>query len=63
MKTSELREKSPSELQEEVYGIAKELFSLNMQKASGELKKTHLLKKKRREIARLKTILAQKGSE
>lgn len=59
MNTSELRKKDPSELQDEIYKLAKNQFGLNMQKNSGELKKTHLFKNNRREIARLKTILAE----
>lgn len=59
MKTSEMREKEPSVLLEEIYKLAKQQFGLNMQKNSGELKKTHMFKNNRKAIARLKTILAE----
>lgn len=61
MKASELREKSVDELKEELYSVSKELFGLTMQRASGELQKTDLLKKLRRQIARLKTVIAEKS--
>ena len=61
MTTSEMRDKSVAELQEEIFKISKELFGLNMQKASGELQKTDLIKKSRREKARLKTIISEKS--
>lgn len=61
MKTAEMREKSVEELQAEIYRISKERFGLLMQKSAGELQKTDLLKKSKREIARLKTIISEKS--
>ncbi|MEQ8485333.1 MAG: 50S ribosomal protein L29 [Pseudomonadales bacterium] len=60
MKASELREKSPDQLNEELLKLRKEQFSLRMQKASGQLGQPHLLGEARRDIARIKTILAEK---
>lgn len=60
MKASELREKSPEQLNEELLKLRKEQFSLRMQKASGQLGQPHLLGETRRDIARIKTILAEK---
>jgi len=60
MKASELRDKSPQELGEELIKLRKEQFSLRMQKASGQLGQPHLLTEARRDIARIKTILAEK---
>lgn len=60
MKASELREKSPRELNEELLKLRREQFNLRMQKASGQLGQSHLLGETRRDIARIKTILAEK---
>lgn len=60
MKARELREKSADELNDELVGQLKEQFRLRMQKSTGQLNETHLLKKTRRNIARIKTVLAQK---
>jgi large subunit ribosomal protein L29 len=60
MKVSDLRDKSPQELGEELLKLRKEQFNLRMQKASGQLGQPHLLSETRRGIARIKTILAEK---
>ena len=60
MKASELRDKSPQELGDELLKLRKEQFNLRMQKASGQLGQPHLLAEARRDIARIKTILAEK---
>ena len=62
MTGSELREKSPAELQAELMRLRKEQFSLRMQNASGQLGQMHLLKETRRDIARVKTIMQEKRS-
>lgn len=60
MKASDLREKSPQELNEELLKLRREQFKLRMQKASGQLGQPHLLAEARRDIARVKTILKEK---
>jgi large subunit ribosomal protein L29 len=62
MKASELREKSVKELREELLKRRKEQFGLRMQKASGQLGQSHLLNEARREIARIKTVMAEKAN-
>jgi large subunit ribosomal protein L29 len=57
-----LRNKSVRELQEELLKRRKEQFGLRMQKASGQLGQTHLLVATRRDIARIKTVLAEKAN-
>lgn len=59
MKASELKSKSAEELQTELLGLLREQFNLRMQQASGQLAQTHLLKEVRRNIARVKTVIAQ----
>ena len=61
MKAAEVRDKSHEELYQELLKLRKEQFSLRMQKASGQLGQPHLLKEARRDIARIKTILKEKG--
>ncbi|NIP15540.1 MAG: 50S ribosomal protein L29 [Pseudomonadales bacterium] len=60
MSASDLREKSPEELRDELLRLRKEQFHLRMQKASGQLGQSHLLKETRREIARVKTVMQEK---
>ena len=59
MKATELRAKSADELQAEVLRLQKEHFALRMQRASGQLGQSHLLKEVRRDLARVKTIMKE----
>lgn len=56
----ELREKSAEDLQAHLVELHKEQFSLRMQKATGQLAKTHEARRVRREIARVNTLIGQK---
>ena len=60
MKASELRAKDVPALEKEVSDLLKAHFGLRMQKATQQLTNHSQLGKTRREIARAKTILAQK---
>ena len=57
MELKQLREKSADELKTHLTELRKEQFSLRMQKATGQLPKTHETRRVRREIARVKTLL------
>jgi large subunit ribosomal protein L29 len=61
MKASELKAKSVEELNAELLGLLREQFNLRMQAATGQLAQSHLLRKVRRDIARVKTILTEKA--
>jgi len=61
MKASELREKSLEELNKQLLSLREDQFKLRMQKSTGQLGQTHLLKQKQREIARVKTVLNEKA--
>ena len=63
MKTAELRQKDVAALQNEVKELQKAHFGLRMQKATQQLNNTGTLRVTRRDIARAKTILAQKRAE
>ncbi len=60
MKASELRAKDVAALEKEVTELLKAHFSLRMRKATQQLTNTSELARTRRDIARAKTILAQK---
>lgn len=61
MKTADLREKSVEELNQELLTQLEAQFKLRMQKSTGQLTQTHLLKQTRRDIARIKTVLTEKA--
>lgn len=62
MELNELRGKSADELKAHLLDLRKEQFSLRMQKATGQLAKTHEARRVRREIARVMTLLGQTGT-
>lgn len=62
MKASELRANSVEELQAEIISLLKAQFSLRMQLATQQLSKTSELKKVRRDIARIRTVLHEKAA-
>jgi large subunit ribosomal protein L29 len=61
MKAAELKGKSPDELRQELASLLKAQFGLRMQKATQQLTNTSQLGKVRRDIARVRTVLAQKA--
>ena len=61
MKPSELRSKQPEELQKELEALLRAQFGLRMQLATQQLGNTSQLKKMRREIARVRTIMKEKA--
>ncbi len=56
----DLRVKSTDELKEQLIGLRKEAFNLRFQKASGQLEDTAQVRRVRRDIARIKTILGER---
>jgi len=61
MKASELRVKSAADLEQELLSLTKAQFGLRMQVATQQLSNNSQLCKVRRDIARVKTILTEKG--
>jgi len=61
MKASELRDKSAEDLNKQLLTLREEQFKLRMQKSTGQLGQTHLLKHNQRDIARVKTVLNEKA--
>ena len=60
MKPSELRGKNGEELQKELEGLLRAQFGLRMQVATQQLSNTSRLKKVKRDIARVRTIMKEK---
>jgi large subunit ribosomal protein L29 len=62
MKATDVRLKTPDELTDQLGELKKEQFNLRFQRASGQLENTARVRVVRRDIARIKTILAQKAA-
>jgi large subunit ribosomal protein L29 len=62
MKAKELRAKDAAALDKELVELQRAHFSLRMQKATQQLADTSQLRKTRRDIARVRTVMAQKGA-
>jgi large subunit ribosomal protein L29 len=60
MKTSELRAKDVAALEKEVTDLLRAHFGLRMQRATQQLTNNSQLGKTKRDIARVKTIIAEK---
>lgn len=63
MKPSDVRAKTVDELNDELVNLKKEQFNLRFQRATQQLENTSQVRKVRREIARVKTVLAEKTAE
>jgi len=61
MKASDLKKKSVADLQQELLSLGKAQFSMRMQLATQQLSNTSQLNAVRRDIARIKTVLTEKG--
>ncbi len=61
MKSNELRAKSNDELSKELTDLLKAQFGLRMQLATQQLTNTSQMKKVRRDIARVRTMLKEKA--
>ncbi len=57
MKAKELRELSAEELKEKEKEASQELFNLRFQKATGQLGNTAMIRKTKKNLARVKTVL------
>ena len=63
MKASELRTKSGEELNKELGELLKAQFGMRMQHATQQLGNTSQIKKVRRDIARVRTLLKEKAGK
>jgi len=60
MKAQEIRHMTLDELDDQLAKLKKEQFNLRFQRASGQLENTARVRVVRRDIARVKTVRAQK---
>ncbi len=60
MNAQELRSKSVSELKIELHNLLREKFNLGMQRGTGQLARPDQVKKVRKDIARINTVLGEK---
>ena len=63
MKASELRAKNGDELQKELSELLKAQFGLRMQHATQQLANTSQIRKVRRDIARVRTVMKEKTAK
>ena len=63
MSATELRDKSPDQLREELANLKKEQFNLRFQAATGSLENPARIKVVRRDVARVKTVLNEKAAQ
>lgn len=61
MKASDVRAKTGDELKGELEKLGKETFNLRFQRASGQLENTARIRAVRRDIARIRTIVAERA--
>ncbi|MDX2429026.1 MAG: 50S ribosomal protein L29 [Xanthomonadales bacterium] len=58
-----LKTKTVVELSDELKGLLQEQFNLRMQKGMGQMTNVNELRRVRRDIARIKTVMTQKSAE
>lgn len=61
MKAADVRAKTDDELKGELSQLAKEVFNLRFQKASGQMENTARMRQARRDVARIKTVLSERA--
>jgi len=61
MKAAELREKNEQELREQLLELRREHLNLRMQMGLGQLARPHEIRRVRRDVARVETVLAEKA--
>ena len=62
MNVKEMRAKDAAALNKELQDLLRAHFSLRMQKATQQLQNTSQMKRTQRDIARVRTVLAQKAA-
>jgi large subunit ribosomal protein L29 len=63
MNVNEMKSKTVVELRDELKGLLQEQFNLRMQKGMGQMNDVNDLRRVRRNIARIKTIMTEKATE
>lgn len=60
MKTNEIRKMTTEEILKKIEELKNELFDLRMKQATAQIEKSHKIDADRKDIARLKTVLAER---
>jgi len=63
MNASELRDKTPDQLRDELVNLKKEAFNLRFQQATGQMENTARMRQVRRDVARVQTVLNEKAAQ
>jgi len=63
MNAADLRSKTESELKLELHNLLRERFNLNMQRGTGQLTRPDQMRKVRKDIARVNTVLNEKTGD
>ena len=63
MNVNEMKGKTAVELGSELKDLLQEQFNLRMQKGMGQMANVHELRRVRRDIARIKTVMTEKSTE
>jgi large subunit ribosomal protein L29 len=63
MNVNEMKGKTDAELRDELKALLQEQFNLRMQKGMGQMTNVNELRRIRRDIARIKTIMTEKSTE
>jgi large subunit ribosomal protein L29 len=63
MNVNEMKGKTDIELRDELKALLQEQFNLRMQKGMGQMTNVNELRRIRRDIARIKTIMTEKSTE
>ncbi|MCL2567693.1 MAG: 50S ribosomal protein L29 [Alphaproteobacteria bacterium] len=61
MKAQEIRNKTESELKQDLLKFRKELFNIRFQKANGNLENVSRISVVKKDLARIKTVLTEKA--
>jgi len=62
MNATELRDKTPDQLRDQLAALKKEAFNLRFQQATNQMESTARMRAVRRDVARVKTILNEKAA-
>ena len=62
MNANDLREKTVDELRDLLASMKKESFNLRFQQATGQLENTARMRQVRRDVARIKTVMAERAT-
>ena len=62
MKVKDLRDKTVDELRQQERDLAEQLFALRLQKVTGQLEKPAKVRTARKDLARVLTVLREKGA-